>query len=365
MITKDDAAFALVELSQFSGARFDLVQAGGGNSSVKYDDNRMLIKASGMNLSQVTLSQGYVSVNYSYICQCLNGEAFFEKNKKNREQYGKVVMNDAIIDSHEKNTTSRPSIETFLHAILNTFTLHTHPVSVNIIAAQDSWIDIFSSLFPESVCVSYATPGVDLTLQLIEKNKEFYEKCKKTPEVIFLQNHGLIVSSSSYERVIELTQSISLRLESFLNVSYKGYRNVSYIQKSMKDVWLEGFCVYKTDDRVILENLKKEDLGLNIWPFCPDTLVYCGLRPLHIDTKDGLSQFKKYQTETQDYPRVILFEDDVYFVGHSIKKCRESEELFKFHLLVIVSCETKINRLSKDEARYLSNWDSEKYRQEV
>lgn len=42
-----DALDALVKMSKYAGQRFDLVQAGGGNTSVKFG-NKMYIKASGI-----------------------------------------------------------------------------------------------------------------------------------------------------------------------------------------------------------------------------------------------------------------------------------------------------------------------------
>ena len=42
-----------VEISKYAGERFDLVQASGGNSSVKITDTKMLIKASGFLLSDI------------------------------------------------------------------------------------------------------------------------------------------------------------------------------------------------------------------------------------------------------------------------------------------------------------------------
>ena len=40
-------------MSKYAGERFDIVQAGGGNSSVKLEDGSMLIKASGFSLSEI------------------------------------------------------------------------------------------------------------------------------------------------------------------------------------------------------------------------------------------------------------------------------------------------------------------------
>jgi len=86
-------------LSKYCGERFDLVQAGGGNSSVKIDD-WMLIKASGYNLSAVDLNKGYVVIDNERLKNDINGENVMD------------VINYNVFG------TKRGSIETFMHAIL-------------------------------------------------------------------------------------------------------------------------------------------------------------------------------------------------------------------------------------------------------
>ena len=42
-----------IDISKYAGERFDLIQAGGGNSSIKLDNGQMIIKASGYLLSDI------------------------------------------------------------------------------------------------------------------------------------------------------------------------------------------------------------------------------------------------------------------------------------------------------------------------
>ena len=54
---------SFVEMSKYAGMREDLVQAGGGNSAVKLEDGKMVIKASGYQLADVTENEGYAIVD--------------------------------------------------------------------------------------------------------------------------------------------------------------------------------------------------------------------------------------------------------------------------------------------------------------
>ena len=57
----------LVKISQAVGNSPDLIQGGGGNTSVKLDDKLMAVKASGYRLNQITENEGFVVVNYNDI----------------------------------------------------------------------------------------------------------------------------------------------------------------------------------------------------------------------------------------------------------------------------------------------------------
>ena len=64
----------LIQISKYAGMRNDLAQAGGGNTSVKIDDQVMLVKSSGYQLADVNRDSGYMKVDYRLIVD------YFEKN---------------------------------------------------------------------------------------------------------------------------------------------------------------------------------------------------------------------------------------------------------------------------------------------
>ena len=60
-----------MENSKFAGMRNDLAQAGGGNTSVKLDDQIMLVKSSGFQLADVEENSGYSKIDYRLIVDYL------------------------------------------------------------------------------------------------------------------------------------------------------------------------------------------------------------------------------------------------------------------------------------------------------
>ncbi|MDE6982865.1 MAG: class II aldolase/adducin family protein, partial [Lachnospiraceae bacterium] len=244
-----------VEISKYAGMREDLVQAGGGNTSYKISDTEMLIKASGMHLSEVGLEEGYCIVNYKIISD------FFKQGKNAvdiDEQAGKDLLQKCLVEG------KFPSIETFLHAITGRYTLHTHPIVANIILMRKDAREIIQKLFPKSIFVDYAAPGVKLALK-------YYEQLEKTKEcnIIFLKNHGMIVSGDSAKEVIEENEKALLILEEYLHLDMQRYHQATQIWQSIgeyeKILWL-------TNDINIQKFTIERNLAECNHRFCPDSV---------------------------------------------------------------------------------------------
>ena len=204
----------LVEISKYAGERFDLVQAGGGNSSVKFENGEMLIKASGFLLSDVNVNSGYSRVFTQKIASIVKDENIVnEKDKRTRESLTSTLVKDATID-----TKNRPSIETLLHK----YTLHTHPIVVNMITIQKNYKEILKGIFKDEkiAFVKYQTPGIELALALDDELTKFDE----IPNIIFLQNHGLIITSSYKKDIKKLTEYVLEKIENYFKIDMSRYK---------------------------------------------------------------------------------------------------------------------------------------------
>ena len=111
-----------VHLSKYAGMREDLVQAGGGNSSVKIDEKIMLVKASGYQLAELSSNSGYSTIDYNAISEAFNK---CDNIDTLSEEDGKRILTSV------QKEGEKPSIETFLHAITSTFTIQ-NPLPVFI-----------------------------------------------------------------------------------------------------------------------------------------------------------------------------------------------------------------------------------------
>jgi ribulose-5-phosphate 4-epimerase/fuculose-1-phosphate aldolase len=199
----------LVLLSQTLGKNIAYVQGGGGNISVKLDSRRMAIKASGYLLKDVSSEDGYSIVDYteigSYLLSSDIDEDIFTKK----------------IQSFVIETNNRPSIETGFHAQLGTFVVHTHSVYANFLTCAEEGKELANALFPKVLWIPYATPGRALTLLVQKSLKDF----SRTPNIIFLQNHGIIVIGETSQEVLNLHEEVNITIQNHFNLSPVSYCN--------------------------------------------------------------------------------------------------------------------------------------------
>lgn len=345
----------LIQISKYAGMRNDLAQAGGGNTSVKLDDHVMLVKSSGCQLADVSRESGCMKVNYRIILD------YFENNTADvlTEEEGKNLLVQAQMEE------GHASIETFLHAITGKYTLHSHPMLVNVLTSRKDGRKELQKLFPESVWVSYQKPGAALA-------EACYRACKEqgTPgneqEIIFLENHGLVVSANTPERVIDKTEEVLKKIANHLHISYRIYSSATRIwDMFLRIPELQDMIVYTSQSRYLSwEYIGESLVGAKRWnhAFCPDCVVYGAKKMLCLcddfSRRDIVDFMDKYGV-----PVIICYRRHIYIAAESVKKAQEIENVMSFGAQVQVeNLGKKMNYLSDDQQEELLNWDSEKYR---
>jgi len=321
----------LKNISKYCGERFDLVQAGGGNTSVKID-NLMFIKASGYNLTNIDTFNGYVVVNNELLLGDICNNSIKEVTKYN------YIGN------------KRGSIETFMHSILKKYTIHLHPIQINRVLISSNSKDIIRQIYPDSLIIDYLTPGIKVCNEI----KNMYNN----ENVIFLLNHGVIITCDTINKVYEIIEDVLIKFEIYLelNLVFDKYKYVNKVSQIINYTFGVDNISYLCEDRVINSYLNnKPELFKEKITF-PDYLIYCGVKVLF-----GLDNIEEYKNMCEEYPKVIVDKNIVYINSHTIKKCREIEEVFKSNLLILDSYFQKVY-LENEEICFLNNWDAEKYR---
>ncbi len=334
-----------IKMSKYAGMREDLVQAGGGNSSYKLSEDRMVIKASGFQLSEINEDKGYAIVNPKII-----SEAFMNcpNLRTMTEEDAKQILSQAFIEG------PRASIETFLHAMSGRYTLHTHSIVVNALAARKDGMDILKEMFPEAILVPYATPGVELA-------KVYFDAVKKNGKmsnVVFLQNHGVVVSAETGDEVVSLMEDIVKQIEERIGVGFAKYHAVM----ELTELFPENI-IWTVNDINVLDAYRRMN---GVWKtaFCPDCVVFLGKQMLSLqnDIVRETEEFKKIYGN----PVVIEYCNNLYIIAQSVKKALEIQSVLSFNAQVaLVNKEYEINYLSDQEQNFLLDWEVEKYRRNM
>ena len=237
---------SLINVSHAIGNNPAYMQGGGGNTSVKINQNLMLIKSSGTNLKEMSETQGQNTVDFIKI------NSFLNERQVDEESFTKKI------NSFSQSKTDRPSIETGFHSILGKFVIHTHSVFVNVFLCSKQGREIIKELFPDSLWINYWSPGKNLTLA-IKKELE-REKLRFSGEkIIFLQNHGLIVSSHGGEQALELHEYINDKFKTSFDLAE--FKVVSSCDKKIENALFPDQVVYLGEKNYSLSQAAKETLS--------------------------------------------------------------------------------------------------------
>ena len=341
----------LIKLSKYAGMREDIIQAGGGNTSVKIDDETMFIKSSGYQLSEMEENVGYSKVNYKKIVN------YFKNHLEIKRSDEKELLEETLIEG------KRPSIETFLHSITEKYTLHTHPVVINVFTSRTNGMEELKSIFPDSLIIGYQTPGIFLAKEFFDKFLELEEPRKAN--IVFLKNHGLIVSGKNVDEVIELHENVLKILEDRLKINMKVYRNSTYLFEKLED-FIENNIVYLCDNNRVKNFIENNDIDKVNYCFSPDSLIYCNKKILVLNKNDDMLEATKKHILEYGNANVIFFENEFYIIATNIKKAKEIESVLSFNLQVLeLNRNNEMDFLTQEEQNFLLNWDSEKYRKNL
>src|SRR6185436_14707154 len=187
---------SLRRLSARIGRNLDLVQAGGGNTSIK-ESGTLWVKASGMWLVDAEKEDMFLPVDMRDILRCV------EESIDYVADYGSSAGGNA--------GALRPSVETAMHAVLpHAVVVHVH--SVNTIAwavrldAPACLENVLAGL--RWAWIPYVHPG----LILAQRIRDLLSQRPDVLNVLILGNHGLVVGAEDCDSAEGLLDEVERRL---------------------------------------------------------------------------------------------------------------------------------------------------------
>lgn len=338
----------LVRISQAAGKSPDLVQGGGGNTSVKLDDALMAVKASGYKLKEITTTDGFVVVNYKNIKE-YHENVDLSKNTDYEKESGEFVRANVV--PVEGLKPLRPSVEAGFHSVLLKYVIHTHPVYSNIICCCESGQELAEKIFAHRkygfVWIPYINPGFMLTLAIMKEVKKHISDKGFFPQVIFMENHGLVVTADTADECIGLHEDVLDTIRDYFNIT-----------EPFPEVAIEPLPdgTFRSRTGYLHEYFKGRNVSASFFDetiLYPDQMVYLGGNI----SVNGTENKMNINTETGEI---------IYRTGE--KEALTMEETLMGFIYVVENIRKnnlKIKTMGEREADFIRNWESEKYRKSL
>tara|TARA_B100000212_G_C27362343_1_gene528769 strand:+ start:183 stop:1172 length:990 start_codon:yes stop_codon:yes gene_type:complete len=322
--------FKLKELSAKLGNDISLIQASGGNTSIKLDGN-LWVKASGKKLKNALNEDIFVSLDLKKVKNELS------INKSNKEINFKNICGSSL----------RASIETSLHAIMPyKVVLHTHSVDVIAITLMSNSLDYLKKSLKgiNWKFIPYFKPGVPLANAISKELKD------NPANVLVLANHGLVVAEESTAKAEILHKEIISRLRQ--KTRHQIRPNIQKLNSIINKIPNSRLPSYQVIHSLATDKYSFK-LAQNNSPF-PDHLVFCGKRPLII--KNDFS-YKQNTYGIIEGVGVLLFKESNVATEEMLNA--QAEVFLK------IPKHENINFLSDKDCNDILNLESEKYRKNL
>ncbi len=341
---------AYVKLSSTVGARVDYVQGGGGNTSVKLNDQLMAIKASGYKLSDIKPAQGYAVMDYAALQDFyLNHVA---TDFEDVEKSGSTKAKEATM-AIEGLAAVRPSVEAGFHAVLDRFVAHSHSVYANLAACTAASGQVLTEALSDAPylwgLVAYTDPGSRLAFAIKCERERVKALQGRYPEVILMQNHGLIVTSDDEQICLDIHEDVNLRLAAYFGTSAKDFPEITIAvdedghSRSTTEYLRERLATGKYDAEFFEKVLLYPDQQV----FLTGTLSFAAERV------DGKANIRS---------------DGEVFYHIPATKAQVVEETLVAVIYIVETIAARglpLSVMGEAARSFIGNWESEKYRQKI
>jgi NAD(P)-dependent dehydrogenase (short-subunit alcohol dehydrogenase family)/rhamnose utilization protein RhaD (predicted bifunctional aldolase and dehydrogenase) len=367
----------LIEISHFYGKNKDFVIAGGGNTSYK-NDSHIWVKGSGSSLADITLD-GFAVLDRKLL------EPMMKKKYSEDVNIREAEVKDDLAAACIPDVSIRPSVETSLHNLIRySYVVHTHPTLINALTCANDAEAKIRELFGEDILfVPYCNPGYLLFARTGNLLESWRMKHKADPQVIFIQNHGIIISADSIEKIRQLydniINTISNQLKQHLDIQTADMpRNIIEILPALRMMFSEeGIKIAQIRNNTLIQNFIKDADSFKqvMLSFTPDQVVYCKAYSLFLEEAEPEAiisecsrKLPEFQQQHGYLPKVavlkvygiIAFEDNLKSVETVLDVFEDKMKIsFLSHNF------GGPHFLEKPFIEFIDNWEAENYRRKI
>jgi NAD(P)-dependent dehydrogenase (short-subunit alcohol dehydrogenase family)/rhamnose utilization protein RhaD (predicted bifunctional aldolase and dehydrogenase) len=382
----DKALVDLIRISNVTGKDSRLVQGGGGNTSVKTADGRyMYIKASGTALKDMDDKHGWRRLRLDAVLSIIGDELLAKRKVSVREL---EVVNRLLLACDDNITEdARPSVESHLHAFLDRCVIHLHPLVVAAYAnaknGQQELEKLFAKETPPPLWVPYTDPGFALARRIAKLVVDYQKQYGKKPKILFLQKHGVFVSSRSANSALRLVRKVinicssKLKKPKTRRISPPGKNDIIAcklaVRKTVYDVTKQYMPVsYYRPDNNIASFIKRKDASklLATRALNPDEQIYANGSAMWLESCNATTIETKLRDRIkrgQKPAAAFVAKKMGLFVAAEKKITPIVAEITNGSLVVrmLAARFGGVLALTKREQEFVDNWESEAFRKKL
>ena len=383
----------LIEISRAVGDDPDLVQGGGGNTSVKATDGEtMFVKASGTALGDMDETRGWARLDLAAARHVLDDAALRKMTSARRESEVLRLLEASVVEP----AGARPSVESSLHALLDRVVIHTHPIGLDALLCSRRSAAAAAKLLdgkvPRPLHVPYVDPGFTLAARVQVEIAKYVAEHGKRPSVVLLENHGVFVAAPDVKRCLGLSRKVTgagerwaglgrVNPKVFPLVREVAPEGASRVVDDQRDLSTElrgtllrcgvPHGVVRRDDSEVARRFVRSRTAFDEatkGAFTPDQIVYCGTVPLVLRGKSPAAREKgvtAYRERRRVEPRVILVPGDgVYYAAEDLGRLRIVSEVYRGAIVTLLRARQAggARFLSRAQARFIEGWEVEIFR---
>jgi rhamnose utilization protein RhaD (predicted bifunctional aldolase and dehydrogenase) len=333
----------LATLSARLGNDIELVQAAGGNTSLKHE-RELWVKASGIWLSEALARQIFVPLDLARVRAAVQGPP--------------ADIDAAVQAARLGDSPLRPSIETSLHALMpHSIVVHVHGVNtlahVMLRDGRQRVSDRLNGL--PFTWIPYTRPGAPLTVSVREA------LAAHATDVLVLENHGLVVGAGSAEEAEALLREVERRL----TLTARSVHAPAWARLAA----LASRCglVLPREREAHVVALDKRSLALaRTGAFYPDHVVFLGRSPAPVIPEAELPAWLGTRRMRGEVDPAFVLVPGLGLLARP-HLSRSAHELLRCLGLVLtrVPLGAEAKTLSATDEDDLLDWDAEKYRKSL
>ena len=373
----------LIRISNTTGKDSTLVSGGGGNTSVKTPDGKyMYIKASGTALKDMSAKLGWRRLRLDAVLSVIEDKSLAKLDPVKREP----AVVDRLLLACEDNvkTAARPSVESHLHAFLERYVIHLHPIVVAAYVNAKNGRAQIDKLFKSEkfppLWVPYTDPGFMLAKRISKLVQNYQKQYGVKPAVMILEKHGLFVTAQTPDAALRLVRKVIKLCSSKLKPA-KPRKTKSpaksdiaaakaAIEKAVLDATGQSLPVaYSSNNKSVTAFMARKDAStlLSTPALNPDELVYASGSAMWLenyDVKTITRKLKSLVSRGQKPAAAFVIKGLGLFVAADEKAAPLIAEITTSSLIIRMHAAKfgGVLALNKRQQDFINNWESEAFR---